>query len=95
MVALNAARSSRGSGVTSIGQGGQSPPRFSGVNITLIGGVASVQEFRRFARVSASLLPNPSYAPEGRSQDYSKGGAEILKQGKAHKLDHMIVVYKC
>ena len=51
------------SGVTSIGQGGQSPPRFSGVNITLIGGMVSVQEFRRFARVSASPLPNPSYAP--------------------------------
>ena len=41
------------SGVTSIniGQGGQSPPRFSGGNTTLIGGVVSVQKFRRFARV--------------------------------------------
>ena len=52
------------SGVTSIGQGGQSPPRFSGVNTTLIGGVVSIQEFCRFVRVSASPLPNPSYAPE-------------------------------
>ena len=51
------------SGVTTIGQGGLSPPRFSGVNITLIEGMASVQEFRRFASVSAPPLPNPSYAP--------------------------------
>ena len=49
-------------------------PRFSGVNITLIGGVASVQEFRRFARVSAPLLPNPSYAP----------GQEGARDGKMH-----------
>ena len=44
------------SGVTSIGQGGQLPPRFSGVNTTLIGGVVSVQVFRRFARVSAPFF---------------------------------------
>ena len=30
----------------------------------LIGGMASVQKFRRFARVSALPLSNPSYAPD-------------------------------
>ena len=41
-------------GVTTIGAGRVvAPPRFSGINLMLIGGVASVQKFRHFVRVSA------------------------------------------
>ena len=39
--------------VTTIGQGGQWPPPFFGVNLMLIRGMASVQRFRCFTRVSA------------------------------------------
>ena len=51
---------SKPSGITTIGKGGQSPPRFSGVNKTLIGGVASVQEFCRWMK---GVLGGPGESP--------------------------------
>ena len=76
-------------GVTTIGQGGQSPPRFSTVNVLLIRGVASVQRFLRFTQVSAPpLFPNPSYAPAFQSQfsstylEYSCKVKDKAKTGK-------------